>query len=41
MENEILIDEIREYLALSDAMLTGYGLNRATLEYQLSQLLEG
>jgi hypothetical protein len=34
-------DEIREYLALDDATLTGYGLDRATLEYQLREIIGG
>ena len=35
MYDEILADELREYLALSDDQLSGYGLDRQTLEYQL------
>lgn len=36
--DEVLADEIREYLALSDEQLAGYGLNRRQLEYDLSQM---
>lgn len=33
-----LAEEIREYLALADDDLAGYGLRRTDLEYQLQQL---
>jgi len=38
--NQILIDEINDYLRLCDADLAGYGLRRESLEYRLEVLLQ-
>lgn len=38
MYDDILADEIREYLALTDDQLAGYGLVRSVLEKQLADL---
>lgn len=33
-----LLDEVNEYLALTDDQLAGYGLERSNLEYRKAQL---
>ena len=39
-DTKLLIDEVNEYLKLTDAQLAGYGLNRARLLSDLEMLKE-